>query len=252
MKDPREVASDLEARATVPDVPDRERVRGYAVPAVSFRSGHTLAMRRFPASSIGPAYTSLWHRDPSGRLVIYQDQEPRFGCPRAFGPVIDETVVVPVDLDWPEPHRFEMKIETADVNLSWDVPLTDSVLTRAANAVSGILPDSMLRHPLMNTVVGRFAGPALRAGRVRLTGLVPSGQSFNAHMRYIWLIGDSTAVIDGEPLREPAPLSEQPHLADFWLPQRGFFAVVDGYFEPYDASRHQQVSCRREATRRCT
>jgi hypothetical protein len=27
-------------------------------------SGHILAMRRFPASSVGPGYTSVWHRGP--------------------------------------------------------------------------------------------------------------------------------------------------------------------------------------------
>jgi hypothetical protein len=38
-------------------------------------------MRRFPVSSVGPGYTSVWHRDPAGRWVIYQDQGPRFTDP---------------------------------------------------------------------------------------------------------------------------------------------------------------------------
>ena len=41
---------------------DGERYAGYAIMGLPFRSGHVLAMRRSPASSIGPAYTSIWHR----------------------------------------------------------------------------------------------------------------------------------------------------------------------------------------------
>jgi hypothetical protein len=40
---------------------------GYGVMSLPFASGHVLALRRFPASYIGPAYTSVWHRDPAGR-----------------------------------------------------------------------------------------------------------------------------------------------------------------------------------------
>lgn len=171
---PRDFAFDLEARPRLPDVAGRERLRGYAVPSVPFRSGHMLAMRRFPASSIGPAYTSLWHRAPSVRLVIYQDQEPRFGCPRAFGPAIDEARVVPIELRWTGPHRFEMRIETDDVDLFWDVSLAGTAVTRVANLLSAV------------------------------------------------------------------------HLADFWLPQRGIFAVVDAFFEPHDPARHARALSRGE------
>lgn len=39
---------------------DEERFAGYGVMGLPFASGHVLAMRRFPSSSIGPAYTSVW------------------------------------------------------------------------------------------------------------------------------------------------------------------------------------------------
>lgn len=73
---------------------------GYAVVGVPFRSGHTLGMRRFPVSSIGPGYTSVWHRSPDGRWVIHQDHGPRVTCPRASGPGIDDAPTVPVAIDW--------------------------------------------------------------------------------------------------------------------------------------------------------
>ena len=55
------------------------------LPGVSFASGHVLALRCFPASSIGPGYTSLWHRDPDGRWTFYATVPPAQSCARYFG-----------------------------------------------------------------------------------------------------------------------------------------------------------------------
>ncbi len=44
-----------------------------------FASGHVLAMRRFPASSIGLPYTSVWHPDPEGQSAFWQDQHAEQG-----------------------------------------------------------------------------------------------------------------------------------------------------------------------------
>ena len=41
-----------------------ERFSGYGVMGLPFRSGHVLALRRFPVTSVGPGYTSVWWRDP--------------------------------------------------------------------------------------------------------------------------------------------------------------------------------------------
>ena len=46
--------------------PRRGAVPGYGLKGLPFASGHVLAMRRFPTSSIDPACTSVWHRDPAG------------------------------------------------------------------------------------------------------------------------------------------------------------------------------------------
>ena len=62
-----------------------ERFFGYAVIGLPFDSGHVLSLRRFPASSIGPGYTSVWHRDPEGRWTFYQDALPELACSRYFG-----------------------------------------------------------------------------------------------------------------------------------------------------------------------
>ena len=47
-----------------------------------FRSGHILGLRRFPASSVGPGYRTVWHRAPSGRGTVYQDQPAQLACIR--------------------------------------------------------------------------------------------------------------------------------------------------------------------------
>ena len=43
---------------------------GWGVLGVPFQSGHVLALRRYVVSSLAPAYTSIWHRDPAGRWTF--------------------------------------------------------------------------------------------------------------------------------------------------------------------------------------
>ena len=57
---PREIVLNIEESAAVPACKG-DRFAGYAVIGLPFRSGHVLALRRFPASSVGPY-------DPSCRL----------------------------------------------------------------------------------------------------------------------------------------------------------------------------------------
>jgi hypothetical protein len=60
------------------------------------------------------------------------------------------------------------------------------------------------------------------------------------------LIEGSTAFVGGTDLGEPGPLEEQDSLADFWIPQRGLFAVGGSFFEPYDPARHVLVASRQK------
>jgi len=249
MADARELVSELEAGAAPAPVPGREEFYGYAVVGVPFRSGHILGMRRFPASSVGPGYTSVWHRDPNGRWVIYQDQGPRVTCPRAFGPAIDDAPTVPIAIDWVAPDRFSVEIEMAGKKLRWEVSLSESAITRMLSATASILPRFVRHHPVALAGSGRLAGSLLRAGRVQLHGTAPSRQDFFADLRRIWLIEGSTAAIDGIDLGDSGPVPEQAHLADFWIPQRGLFAIGGSYFAAYDPAHHEQVASRHELGR---
>jgi hypothetical protein len=242
MADARKLVLELEAEASPAAVSGWEQFYGYAVVGVPFRSGHILGMRRFPFSSVGPGYTSVWHRDPDGRWVIYQDQGPAVTCPRAFGPAIDDAPTVPIAVDWVGPDRFTVDIETAGKQLHWEVRLSESAITRLLGTTASILPRSVRRHPAALAGIGRVAGWSLRAGRLRLHGAAPSRQDFFADLRRIWLIDGSTAVIDGVDLGEEGPVREQAHLADFWLPQRGLFAIGGSFFTPYDGAMPWRAS----------
>jgi hypothetical protein len=61
--EPRDLVDRLEASPQLP-AGSEERFNGYGLMGLPLASGHILAMRRFPASSVGPGYTSVWHRGP--------------------------------------------------------------------------------------------------------------------------------------------------------------------------------------------
>jgi hypothetical protein len=80
--------------------------------------------------------------------------------------------------------------------------------------------------------MGKVAGWALGVGTVRLTGLTSNGQHFDANPLRIWYVTDSRAVVEGHQLGPSGALHEQAHMADFYFPQRGIFAVGRVYVTP--------------------
>lgn len=87
---PGEVAETLENTPGRLDA-QRERFRGYGVMGLPFESGHVLGLRRFPVSSIGPGYTSIWHRSPDGRWSFWSTTAPEVSCARYTGEISDDT-----------------------------------------------------------------------------------------------------------------------------------------------------------------
>jgi hypothetical protein len=73
--DPRTIIQEIEHIGSVP-AGTEDRVAGYAVIGLPFGSGHVFSLRRFPASSVGPGYTSVWHRDPEGYWSFYSTVSP--------------------------------------------------------------------------------------------------------------------------------------------------------------------------------
>jgi len=235
MVEPREAAGRVEVAAELPPGDD-ERFAGYGVMGQPFTSGHVLGLRRFPASSVGPGYTSVWHRRADGHWTFYQDAEPSQACTRYFGSDVNRTVRARVDIDWPGPRQLRVRV--ADGGLEWTADLAPTPVTRLMNTVGSAMPARWWRNPRVLALMSRMASTALRLGRVRLAGVSSNGQRFVANPRVMWRISDTRASVGGEDLGRPGPLGDQARLGDFWIPQRGMFVVGDAFFEPFDPARH--------------
>jgi hypothetical protein len=224
---PADLVEAIEREAELPQGPG-ERFSGYGVMGMPFRSGHVLSLRRFPASSIGPGYRSVWHRDPDGRWTFYQDRPAGLACTRYFGDEVDEVREGPIRIEWAGSHRFEVHGDGGA--LEWEVELESTPVTRLFNGIGSLLPERAWRSPAVLAVMSRVAGPALRAGRVRLTGLAPNGQRFVANPLTMWVAGSSRARIGGVDLGQTGPAPEQAKLRDFAIPQRGLFVLGHALF----------------------
>jgi hypothetical protein len=205
-----------------------ERFAGYGVMGLPFASGHVLAMRRFPASSVGPAYTSVWHREPDGRWVFWQDQRDDQSCPRYFSAALSETRRVDIELRWPADST--LRVVVPEVDLVWTVDLAATAATRVLNAVGRAMPDRAWRARPVLTAMGPIAGFALRAGKVGMVGTSPNGQEFTANPLRVWVVNESSARLGDDDFGPMGPLREQTRLGDFWIPQRGIFAIGRTFF----------------------
>lgn len=225
------------ATGTVLPRGEDERVAGYGVIGLPFASGHYFALRDFVASSFGPAYRAVWHRDPSGAWSIYSTTEAEQSCPRYLSSALAQpTIVTPIDVTWLDDFRVRVYID--DV-LDWTIEARPTPSTRLMTGMSRQMPDWAWTNPAVLGVMGRMAGPMLSAGRMRLHGILPNGQEFSAAPQRIWSVTDSSATMHGRDLGPIGPLPQQDRLGDFWLPQRGiFFADGFGHFENFDPARH--------------
>lgn len=205
-----------------------DRFSGYAIVGVPFQSGHLLALRRFSASSIGPAYTAVWHRHPSGRWTFYSTVAPDLSCARYFGAQIERNVVAPVEIVWADSTRFRVVVGAA---IEWHVALGTSLATRLLNAVAGAIPERAWQMPAVLRLMGVAAKVTLNTGPLNLTGRTPNGHRFVANPRRLWLIESSHAVVDGVSVGPTGPLATQASLGDLLLPQRGLFTLARSHFE---------------------
>jgi hypothetical protein len=202
MTAPSVQAAEIERHARLPAA--GERFTGYGVMGLPFASGHVLAMRRFPASSIGPAYTSVWHRDPAGRWDFWQSQPGDQACSRYFGSALAGTRRAHIELDWP--GEYTLRIAIAEAGFTWTMTMAASAATRVLNTIGALLPDRVCRAPPVLALMGPAAGMALRAGRVAMAGRAPNGQAFVANPKWIWLIAKSSAQLDGQQFGPPGNL----------------------------------------------
>lgn len=143
-------------------------------------------MRRFPATSIGPDYTSVWHRDPKGLWTLYQDQPPSGGCSRYFGNALDRTVQTDTDIDWTGPSQFTVSIDSGDT-LDWQIALESTPATMVLSRMGALMPERWWASSGVLGPMSFVAAMTLRAGRLRLGG---SGTEWST------VCGESEAAMD--------------------------------------------------------
>lgn len=204
-----------------------ERFSGYGAMGVPFSGGHYLAFRDMVASSLGVPYRAIWHRDPTGRWTILTTADPAFSCPRYFGAVSVAERVPAIEVTWLDDWTVDLAMGT---RLSWRLELGATPATRAMTSASAAMPPSAWNSNTFLGSMGPIAGSVLRSGRIRLRGHTPNGQRFKAAPLLVWRITGGYARWDGTDLGTLAPLEEQAHLGDFWLPQRGLFFAGQARF----------------------
>jgi hypothetical protein len=203
MKEPAEFARQVEEHPQLPPA-GCERVAGYGVMGLPFRSGHVLGLRRWTASSVGEGFTSIWHRNPSGQWTFYESVRSQ-----STGKAIVAST------------STRSKSRAVD----WHLELGATLVTRLMSIAGSALPLAAWRSRPVLSAMGRVAGWLLGVGTVKLTGMTSNRQPFDANPQRIWLVTPSHAVVEGQELGAIGPLAEQAHLGDFYMPQRGIFAI---------------------------
>jgi hypothetical protein len=228
----RQVIQNIEKSAALPGG-EGDRFAGYGVMGQPFRSGHVLALRRFSVSSLGPAFTSVWHRDPKGVWTFYTDVLPDQSCGHYFNQTMNRNVITPIAITWTGPEQLRVEIPST---LQWDVAIRQSPVSRAMNAVAKLVPELLWQNRGVLKAMGATAAVAFDTGPLNLVGRTPNGQEFVANPTHTWLVGETRSVLNGEDLGPAGALNEQARLQDFLIPQRGVFSIARAFMQPAAAS----------------
>jgi len=132
MKTPAQFARAVEERPVLPPG-ECERVSGYGVMGLPFASGHVLGLRRWTASSVGDQFTSIWHRNPTGRWTFYESTDCGVACTRYFGADVECVREGPIDLEWKAPDRLHVR--TGDGAVEWEIETGSTAATRMMSSI---------------------------------------------------------------------------------------------------------------------
>jgi hypothetical protein len=229
----RELAQRLEDSPTLP-AGEEERFSGYGVMSCPFSSGDILCHRRFTKSSVGPAYTAIWHYS-GGRWTFYQDTPPEQACTRYFSSAVDDMVRAPITTEWLGDRKLRLAIEGT---LEWEMSFASTPVTRVMNGIGKMMPDALWRNGAVLTMMSAVAGIALGAGKLALAGTMPNRQHYIANPMIIWRIAEARASVDGRDLGTVSVAKEQAKLGDFWIPRTGLMVIGRAFFDVYDPAAH--------------
>jgi hypothetical protein len=201
---------------------DDERFIGYGVMGMPFGTGDYLALRDMVATSVGPAYRAIWHRDPAARWTMYTTAAPELSCPRYFGSVASSVRVPSIGVTWHDEDTLQ--VDLGDI-MSWRIEVGSTPATRMMTTMGGLLPEAGWNSGVVLAAMGPVASGVLHSGRVRLRGATPNGPRFRSAPSKVWRVTGGSATFRDEDLGASVPLGDQTRLGDFWLPQRGIFFV---------------------------
>ncbi len=216
--------------------PGRDEVAGFVVVGQPFASGDLLCLRRFPASTFGPGYASVWHRSPGGSWTVYTSILPEQSCPRFIGAAVSRVIETPIEVDWTGPS--DLTVTVPAVQLRWRMRVASTPVTRMMNLMMSLMPAALFRNNPVLTMMSFMSTAMLAAGRLRLRGLVPNGQWFQAAPRRVWVVPEASASIGRRDLGPAAPLAVQAMLGEVPMPQRGVLMMGAFSFEGYAPGRH--------------
>ena len=221
--------------------PGHEYVRGWGVFGLPFDSGHVLALRVFPQSSFGP-YRTVWHRDPGGRWSIHADaQHVEHACPRYYGPACEYVGAAGIDLEWTGPRALRITVD--EPALDWTVTAARSPFLELLNPLSALMPLSSWRPPALVRARERLA-QTLGMGRLQMSGLTPSGHSGLLMPQRMYLVNQSSAVLDGVDLGRPTLLRQNPTIGNVPLPARGVLAIGQAMWQISDPDEYDGARSR--------
>jgi hypothetical protein len=209
-----------------PPWPGYEYVKGWGVFALPFDSGHVLALRVFPENDFSP-YRTIWHRDPQGRWAIYVDG-PRLdtACPRYYGAACTTVAHARIGVEWTGPTALRVTVD--EPSLEWTLTARQTPALRVMNALNPLMPLSSWRSAALLRTREWMARRVLGLGEIRMSGTMPSGHEGVLMPQRMYLIDESTAVLDGVALGAPARMHPNPRIGEVPLPARGVLAAGGG------------------------
>lgn len=198
-----------------------ERFVGYGVMGLPFTLGDILAFRRITASSVGPGYTAVWHRDPTHRWTIYTTGAGTSGDVRYYGRSSTDVRVAEISLQWTGSYR--LSISVPEHHVEWALRLEPTGATRTFNAIAPLVPGRLASRLL--SWAGETGVPLLNVGTQGFEGRTPSGHRYRVEPWRLWLATAAAAIVDGRDLGPIGSHGRNAHLGERILPDRGLFVI---------------------------
>ncbi len=168
---PREAALAAQRNSVLRPETD-ERITGYGVMGLPFRSGHFLARRHMPASSIGAEHQTVWHCGPDGTWTFIPDTGPQQRYARYFASN-DSARTTRLDTERSWDGSLSLRVIGPDV-LDWRIELAPIPAAVLTCAIDRRLKSSTWRSKTFQRAIGAVAPYVLRTGRILATSGFPN------------------------------------------------------------------------------